>query len=112
RIIANMKNDFEVAKAREESLQLSLDRMTGQEGGDSDVGVRLRELERVNAANKTLFENFLSRAKITQEQSSFEEREARIISPAVVPAEPSFPNKVLVLAVALVAGIGPAVGGS
>lgn len=112
RIIANMKNDFEVAKAREESLQLSLDRMTGQEGGDSDVGVRLRELERVNTANKTLFENFLSRAKITQEQSSFEEREARIISPAVVPGAPSFPNKVLVLAVALVAGIGLGVGGS
>jgi succinoglycan biosynthesis transport protein ExoP len=111
RIIANMKNDYDVAKAREDSLQLSLDRMTGQDGGDSDIGVKLRELERVNAANKTLFENFLSRAKITQEQTAFEEREARIISPAVLPGSPTFPNKALVLSLALVLGIGFGVAG-
>lgn len=112
RIIANMRNDFDVAKAREDSLQDSLDRMTGQDGGDSDVGIRLRALERTNAANKTLFENFLSRAKITQEQTAFEEREARIISPAISPASPSFPNKTLVFAVALVVGLGLGISGS
>ena len=62
-------------------MQTSLDQVTGQTGQDNGVGVRLRELERANAANKTLYDNFMSRTKITQEQASFEEREARVISP-------------------------------
>jgi exopolysaccharide transport family protein len=112
RIIANLKNDYDVALAREQSLQTSLNALTGQDGGDGSIGVKLRELERVNAANKTLFENFLGRAKITQEQSAFEEREARIISPAVQPKDPSFPKKALILALALVLGTGLGFGGA
>lgn len=106
RIIINLKNDFDVAKAREDSLQASLDALTGQGGPDGTVGVKLRELERVAAANRTLFENFLSRAKITEEQTSFEEREARVITPAVEPDGPSFPKKSLFLALAAILGLG------
>ena len=83
RILINLKNDYEVAKAREQSLAASLSQATGQTGADNNVGVRLRELERTNTANKTLFDNFLSRAKITQEQSTFEERDPR--QPHLVP---------------------------
>jgi polysaccharide biosynthesis transport protein len=105
RIIANVKNDYDVALAREASLQQSINALTGSDGGDGSIGVRLRELERVNVANKTLFENFLSRAKITHEQTAFEEREARIISPATKPQFASFPRKSLTLALAAVFGI-------
>jgi polysaccharide biosynthesis transport protein len=112
RIIANLKNDYDVAKAGEDSLQSSLDQMSGTTGLDNDVGIRLRELERINAANKTLFENFLSRTKITQEQSTFQERDARIISPATRPSIPSFPKKPLVLSLALVVGLLIGIGGS
>ncbi len=100
RILLNLKNDFDVAKSREASLQTSLDQVTGQTGQDNGVGVRLRELERANAANKTLYDNFMSRTKITQEQASFEEREARVISPATKPSTASFPKKGLVEALA------------
>ncbi|WP_024878644.1 polysaccharide biosynthesis tyrosine autokinase [Methylosinus sp. LW3] len=112
RILVNLKNDFEVAKSREESLDVSLKQITGETGIDGGVGVRLRELERINAANKTLFENFLSRAKITQEQSTFEENEARVISPAIKPNAPSFPKKGLVLALAGVVGLLIGIGGA
>lgn len=105
RILVNLKNDYDVAKSREVSLQTSLDQVTGLTGQDNGVAVRLRELERVNAANKTLFENFMSRTKITQEQSSFEERESRVISPATKPVSPSFPKKGLVEALAGVIGL-------
>jgi polysaccharide biosynthesis transport protein len=106
RLISNLKNDYEVAKAREDSLQKSLDQMSGSNGLDNDVGIQLRELERVNSANKSLFESFLSRAKITQEQSTLQEREARLISPATVPSSPS------VLSLALVIGTLVGLGGS
>ncbi|TDX62135.1 exopolysaccharide transport family protein [Methylosinus sp. sav-2] len=112
RILVNLKNDFDVAKSREDSLDVSLKQITGETGIDGGVGVRLRELERINAANKTLFENFLSRAKITQEQSTFEENEARVISPATKPNAPSFPKKGLVLALAGIVGLLIGIGGA
>lgn len=105
RVLINLKNDFDVAQSREQSLQSSLAQISGETGLDNSVGVRLRELERVNAANKTLYENFLARARLTQEQSSFEEREARIISPATRPEKPSFPKKLFIEAIAGVVGL-------
>jgi polysaccharide biosynthesis transport protein len=112
RILANLKNDYEVAQARETSLETSLNRMTGNEVGDSDVAIKLRELERANTANKTLYEDFLSRAKITREQSAFEEREAQIISPAISPVSPSYPRRKIVLLAALMFGLGVGVAGA
>ena len=111
RIITNLKNEYDVAKAREDSMQKSLDQISGASGLNNDVGIRLRELERMNAANKTLFENFLSQAKITSAQSTFDVRDSRVISPATKPGGPSFPKKKLVLALALVVGCLIGIGG-
>ena len=105
RIFANLRNDYEVAKAREDSLTASVSRVSGETGLDSETGIRLRELVRANDANKTLFENFLSKAKITQEQSSFEERDGRVISQAPQPTIPTYPKKTLLIAAAFVAGL-------
>ena len=112
RILVTLKNDYDVAKSCEELLQASLDQATGRTGQDNGVAVRLRQLERVNTANKTLFDNFLSRTNITREQTAFEEREARVISPATNPGAPSFPKKGLVEALAGVVGLLLGVGGS
>jgi uncharacterized protein involved in exopolysaccharide biosynthesis len=100
RIITNLKNEYDVAKAREDSMQKSLDQISGASGTDNSVGIRLRELERINAANKTLFENFLSQAKITAAQSTFDARDSRIITPASKPDSPSYPRKTLLLSLA------------
>ena len=110
RIIVNLKNEYDVAKAREDSMQKSLDQISGASGLNNDVGIRLRELERTNAANKTLFENFLSQAKITSAQSTFDVRDSRIISPATK-GSMSFPKKKLVLSLALVIGCLIGIGG-
>jgi succinoglycan biosynthesis transport protein ExoP len=112
RILLNLKNDYEVAEAREKSLELSLGDATGKTGLDNNIGVRLRELERINAANKAIFESFLARSKITQEQSSLEEREARVISPATRPTKPSHPKKGLFLTLAGLIGLAFGVGAS
>jgi len=113
RILINLKNDLDVAKVREDSLQASLTQATGRTGLEDNVGVRLRELERINTANKTFFDNFVARSKATQEQSQFEEREARVISPAFKAGSPSFPKIPLLEALAgglgLLLGIGGAV---
>lgn len=105
RLVTTLKNDYEVAKAREDSMRKTIAALTDVSGGDNDVGVKLRELERTNLANKALFENFLNRAKLTQEQSTFEEPDARLISPALEPTAPSSPKIKLILPIAGIAGL-------
>ena len=94
-----------------DSLEKSLNLISGASGLDNSVGIRLRELERINAANKTLFENFLSQSKVTAAQSTFDIRDSRVISPASKPGSPSFPRKTLVLSLALVVGCLIGIGG-
>lgn len=104
RIVGNLKNAYDVTQSRVDSLTQSVAILTGQAGSDNTVGVQLRELERVASANKTLYESFLSQSKLAAEQTSFEVRDARIISVATPPGRPSFPKKPFFLAVATVLG--------
>ena len=78
---------------------------------DNDDTVKLRELERTAAVNKTLFEDFLQKAKITDEASTFRARDVRVITPAQAGGQ-SFPNTKRVLLMALLAGLGLGVGGA
>ena len=105
RLVAALRNDYDIAAAREKALRKTITGLSDISGGDNDVGVKLRELERTNMANQALFENFLNRAKLTQEQSSFEEPDARLISPALEPTAPSFPKIKLIVPVAGIAGL-------
>jgi exopolysaccharide transport family protein len=105
RIAANLKNEYDVAKAGADALAANLRAAGGASSADDRINVGLRELERTAFVNKTLFEDFLSRAKITEERSTFEVREARLITQATPPAAPSFPPKVLTLAIGLIAGL-------
>lgn len=105
RVSANIRNDYELAKARQTALEKSLRDATGQVDIDSAKAITLRELERNAAVNKTLFEDFLQRARITQEQSTFEARDARIITAALPPGAPSFPKKTQAMMTALLVGL-------
>ena len=85
---------------------------TGQLDIDDKTAISLRELERTAAVNKSLFEDFLARAKITQEQSTFEARDSRVITPATSPHFPSSPKKTQFMSLALLFGLFLGVGGA
>src|SRR5262249_6851135 len=72
----------------------------------------MRELERTAAVNKTLFEEFLKQSKITQEQSTFEPQDVRIITPALPPGGPSHPETNRYIALSLFIGLFIGVGGA
>ena len=93
RLAAGIRNEYELARARVASLEQNVQQATGQSNVDDATAIRLRELERTAAVNKTLFEDFLKQAKVTEEQSTFEPQDVRIITPALVPGSPSYPNK-------------------
>lgn len=99
RMAASIKNDYELAQAHVASLQKALGDATGRTNLDDATAIRLRELERTAAVNKTLFEDFLRQAKITQEQATFEPQDVRIITPALPPNMPSYPRKLQFLTI-------------
>jgi capsular exopolysaccharide synthesis family protein len=112
RLAASVNNDYELAKARAASLEKSLQAATGQTNIDDATAIRLRELERTAAVNRTLFEDFLKQSKITQEQSTFEPQDVRVITPALPPGAPAFPRKGRYMAASLLFGLLLGVGGA
>ncbi|MGB8900494.1 MAG: GumC family protein, partial [Methylocella sp.] len=111
RVAETVKSDYALAKARLDAVERSMREATGQGELDNDDAVKLRELERTAAVNKTLFEDFLQKAKITNEQSTFRARDVRVIMPAQ-PGGQTFPDSRKVLLTALLAGLGLGVGGA
>jgi succinoglycan biosynthesis transport protein ExoP len=105
RVAAGIRNDYELAQSRLASLEKSVQQATGQSSIDDATAIRLRELERTAAVNKSLFEDFLQRSKITEEQSTFEVRDARVITPAMLPGLPSSPRKGRFLAINVLVGL-------
>jgi succinoglycan biosynthesis transport protein ExoP len=112
RQIDTIKTEYAIAQAREASTERALREATGQTGVDDRISVKLRELERTAAVNKTLFEEFLQKAKVTDNAASFEVRDARILFAAKAPVGPSFPNRNRVILMALLIGLGLGVAGA
>ncbi|MDQ0350009.1 GumC family protein [Ancylobacter vacuolatus] len=110
RIVANLENDYDVARTRAAAMAANVAAASGQNTSDNALAVKLRELERDASANRTLYETFLGQSKVTSEQSELDIRDARIITPAFPSGAPSFPKKSLFLAagtaLGLVLGIG------
>jgi polysaccharide biosynthesis transport protein len=111
RMAESVKSDYALAKARLDAIQQAMDEATGQGALNNDDTVKLRELERTTAVNKTLFEEFLQKAKIADEQSTFRARDVRVIMPAQTGGQ-SFPNTRKVLLNALLAGLALGIGGA
>jgi capsular exopolysaccharide synthesis family protein len=111
RVAETAKSDYALAKARLDAIEKAMNEATGQGALDNDDAVKLRELERTAAVNKTLFGDFLQKAKITDEQATFRARDVRVIIPAQAGGQ-SFPNTRKVLLTALLAGLGLGVGGA
>jgi len=109
RVIEEMRSEVAVSLQRVLSYDRSLDGLQRDAAVLNSNEVELRQLEREAAANRAVFETFLNRFKET-EQIGFEQPDARIVSKADIPTDPSFPNKRLLLAVAFVGSLGIGLG--
>ncbi|MGR9072518.1 MAG: GumC family protein [Gammaproteobacteria bacterium] len=110
KIVAALNNEVEAARSREYSLRSSLKSLQGQTGESGKEEVQLRALEREANANRALFEQFLNRFKETTSTQGMQEADARIISEAEVPVQPSYPKAgrmyVITAILAVLAGFG------
>src|SRR5215813_8885874 len=105
RMIQAVNGEYALANARLAATEQAMREATGQGGLNYEDSVRLRELERTAAVNKSLFEDVLQKAKITDEQSTFRPRDARIIMPAQKGGQ-SAPDTRKILLTALFVGFG------
>jgi polysaccharide biosynthesis transport protein len=106
RILESTRQALQVAQSREDALQKSLDGLKQVSNDAGSDQVRLRELQREAEANHTLYASFLARYKETTAQESVDLPDARLVSKADIPIEPSSPKTALILAFALACGVG------
>ena len=109
RILAGLASEVEVARKKEAQLAQSFQEMESQLGDAAHSGLRLVQLQREADANRSIYETFLSRYKQAMEQESLAMPDARLISRAVPPEDPIYPNKLRFLLIGIVGGL--AVGG-
>jgi capsular exopolysaccharide synthesis family protein len=100
------RNDYDVARSREASLQQSFDQLQGVSNTSGEAQVRLRELQREAEANRTLYESYLARYKETTAQESLEMPDSHVVTKATIPIAPSWPKPILFLGLAMMLGLG------
>ena len=107
---SSLQNEYEAALKREKSLEESLEKMTTTAGQDDAASIKLHELEREADANRQLYESFLAKFKQAREETTLEEREAHVITPALKPVDPTFPRLGPVLSISFVLGLSAGIG--
>ncbi|MBV8473040.1 MAG: AAA family ATPase, partial [Hyphomicrobiales bacterium] len=113
RIAESYRSDAEVARSKEQALNLSMSGLVGANAQTNETLVQLRELERESESYRTLYQAFLQRYQDALQQQSFPVNEARVITAATAPLNPSYPKRALVLALSLLVGgiVGAGLGG-
>lgn len=109
KILFALKGELGAAQIREANLRARFNELQQQQAELTTAEVELRELEREANANRTLYASFLEKFKETLAQEDSQQPDARLVSKAEVPLEPSFPNKSLLLFSAFLASGGTAV---
>jgi succinoglycan biosynthesis transport protein ExoP len=110
RIVTGLTAAVQAARKKEAELTQSFQEMESQLGDAAHSGVRLMQLAREADANRSIYETFLARYKQAAEQESLAVPDARLISQAVPPEDPVYPNKLRFLLLGTVGGL--AVGGA
>ena len=103
KIVASLNNEVAIAAAREASLEDELGRLKDTMAQSNDRQIDLRALEREAEANQALLATMLARYKevSSQDEMASQQADARIISRADAPSNPSFPNKPFILGITI-----------
>jgi succinoglycan biosynthesis transport protein ExoP len=104
RIASSWKSDYEIAKARQDSIERSIEAMAKDATATRQSQIAAHDLETEAASYRTLFDTFTQRQMQALEQQSFPITDARVVSTATPPLRPSFPKLSLVLALSIAAG--------
>ncbi len=97
-IAKSVENEMRYAEARINVLQEGLTQASGERLDDSEAVIKLNRLEREAASTQLIFDTFMESYRRSDKREELQEAQAKIISYAIVPNRPSYPNKPLFLA--------------
>ncbi|TPI68689.1 GumC family protein [Mesorhizobium sp. B2-8-9] len=110
RIASSLQVDLKRSVQLEQDLSSRLAQAKVQSGDVNNNLVSLRELEREAAAKRSVYEQYLLRAKETGEQKNVNSANINVLSPAQPPLEAKGPTRVLMALAGLFAGLFAGIG--
>ncbi|TIT36456.1 MAG: succinoglycan biosynthesis protein exop [Mesorhizobium sp.] len=110
RIASSLQVDLKRAVQLEQDLASRLAQAKVQSGDVNSDLVALRELEREATAKRSVYEQYLLRAKETGEQTGINTTNINVITSAQAPLEPNGPSRALVALAGLLLGFAAGVG--
>jgi succinoglycan biosynthesis transport protein ExoP len=112
KVVERLDQEAKIAEARENALRSNLTKLKAETSANGIDDVKLRELEREAAANRSLLESFLVRYTDANSRQDISTQPGlgRIISAAGEPSEPSFPKKGPIMLLATFGGFMLAIG--
>ena len=105
RIVTGLQAEATAARDRVDRLEDDLARLEATVSTNSEAEIQLRALEREAEASRSLLESILGREQEATQQFDLEEPGARVLSAAVTPSGPSYPNKRILVMVAFVLAV-------
>ena len=104
RVVAAAEAELRADRERVASLEASLRNVQATQARNEQAQVPLNALERDAEASRTLLQSVLERVQQTAQQTAIETPDARLISAAAAPSQPSFPRSAPLLAAACAFG--------
>jgi succinoglycan biosynthesis transport protein ExoP len=107
KIVTGLQNQVDIARARERSLQRSLNESKSDVAEGNQNKIKLQALQREADAARSLLDTMLAREKETmyQQDMGFQQPDVDVFSPATIPAHASFPSRAVVLGLALIGSL-------
>jgi polysaccharide biosynthesis transport protein len=102
-MISNMKNDYDIAVRREQSVEADLQSLTANL--NSETYIKLQQLQHAADSDRKDYESYLAQYNNIAEQREMQSASARIVSPATVPRLPAS-NRLKFYALGGIAGLG------
>jgi polysaccharide biosynthesis transport protein len=105
RIEETFKSDYQIALAREQSVQKSLAETVAQSQATNQAQISLKDLDSKAQTYRAIHDTFVQKYMESLQQQSFPYTEARVITHAARPGGKSQPNSILVMALASASGV-------
>ncbi|GGB12698.1 chain-length determining protein [Brucella endophytica] len=107
KILESFENEASTAKLRETELNRELNRVKAQAAQAGGQAVELRALEREATAQRELLETYLTRYReaASRTDRNYLPVDARVFSPADIPAQPYFPKTLPIVGATFFAGL-------
>lgn len=110
KIINSIKTEYEVAKAREETIRNAFEEMKNEAQDFNKQSVEFGVLKRQAESDRQMYEILLKRLNEASVGEDIQAVNVRIVDRAVVPSSPVKPRKLLNIALSILIGLGLGVG--